>query len=232
MAKSKSDRAGNVRVGCAGWSLQKQHGDRFPGEGTHLKRYAARFPAVEINSSFYKPHRSATYARWAASVPQDFRFSVKVPNVATHERRLEDVDEVLEGFLAEATQLGDRLGPLLVQLPPSLSFSADIADGFFASLRDGFDGDVALEPRHASWFEPEADRLVTRYRVARVAADPAVVPAAAVPGGWNGLVYFRLHGSPRVYYSAYADDYLASLAKTLTRSARTAEVWCIFDNTA
>ena len=104
--------------------------------------------------------------------------------------------------------------------------------GSSPSLRDRFDGDVALEPRHASWFEPAADRLVTGYRIARVAADPAVVPAAAEPGGWDGLVYYRLHGSPKVYYSAYADEYLEALAKTLTRSARTAEVWCIFDNTA
>src|SRR6185312_6154680 len=72
-----------------------------------------------INSSFYKPHRPATYARWAASVPAGFRFSVKVPKLATHERRLVDTDDVLEAFLAEATQLGDKLGPLLVQLPPS-----------------------------------------------------------------------------------------------------------------
>jgi uncharacterized protein YecE (DUF72 family) len=232
VAKSKSDRSGHVCVGCAGWSLPKEHSGRFPAEGTHLERYATRFPAVEINSSFYRPHRPATYARWAASVPEDFAFSVKVPKVATHERRLENVDDVLDGFLAEATQLGDRLGPLLVQLPPSLSFSADIADGFFASLRDRFDGAVALEPRHASWFEPVADRLVTKYRIARVAADPAVVPAAAGPGGWDGLVYYRLHGSPKVYYSAYADEYLTSLANTLMCSARTAEVWCIFDNTA
>ena len=232
MATSKSDRPRKVRVGCAGWSLPGEHSDRFPAEGTHLERYAARFPAVEINTSFYRPHRPATYARWAASVPEDFGFSVKVPKVATHERRLVDADDVLDGFLAEAAQLGDKLGPLLVQLPPSLSFSADIADGFFASLRDRFDGDVALEPRHASWFGPVADRLVSGYRVARVAADPAVVPEAAEPGGWDGLVYYRLHGSPKVYYSAYADEYLASLAKTLTHSARTAGVWCIFDNTA
>ncbi len=232
VANSKADRSGNVRVGCAGWSLPIAHSDRFPAEGTHLKRYAARFPAVEINSSFYRPHRPGTYARWATSVPEDFGFSVKVPKVATHEHRLENVNDVLDDFLAEATQLGDRLGPLLVQLPPSLSFSADIADGFFASLRDRFDGAVAVEPRHASWFESVADRLVTRYRIARVAADPAVVPAAAEPGGWDGLVYYRLHGSPKVYYSAYADEYLASLAKTLTRCAQTAEVWCIFDNTA
>ncbi len=232
MARNKPDRPDTVRVGCAGWSLPKEHGDRFPAEGTHLERYAARFPAVEINSSFYKPHRPTTYARWASSVPEDFRFSVKVPKVATHERRLVDAGEVLDGFLAEVAQLGDKLGPLLVQLPPSLSFSADVAEGFFAALRDRFEGDAALEPRHASWFEPAADRLVTRYRVARVAADPAVVPAAAEPGGWDGLVYYRLHGSPKVYHSAYADEYLGALAKALSSASRSAAVWCVFDNTA
>ena len=221
-----------VLIGVAGWSLPKEHADRFPAEGSHLERYAARFPAVEINSSFYKPHRPTTYARWAESVPESFRFSVKVPKVATHEHRLADVGDVLEGFLAEATQLGDKLGPLLVQLPPSLVFSAKIAEEFFATLRERFDGLVAFEPRHPSWFETAAERLVTKYRVARVAADPAVVPAAAVPGGWDGLVYYRLHGSPRIYHSAYPDEYLEALARALTDAARSAEVWCIFDNTA
>ncbi|MGE3818906.1 MAG: DUF72 domain-containing protein [Isosphaeraceae bacterium] len=226
------ERPRKIRVGCAGWSLRKEYSDHFPTEGTHLGRYSARFPAVEINSSFHRSHRPATYARWADSVPEDFRFSVKLPKVITHERRLKDVEEPLDRFLGEATQLGGRLGPVLVQLPPSLSFSSIVAKGFFVSLRDRFAGDVALEPRHPSWFEPEADRLVTRYRIARVAADPAVVPLAAKPGGWDGLVYHRLHGSPQVYHSAYSVDDLANLAKTLTRSARTAEVWCVFDNTA
>src|SRR6476661_8928978 len=117
-----------IYVGVAGWPIPKPHAGLFPVEGSHLKRYAGRFNAVEINSSFYRPHRPATYARWAASVPADFRFAVKVPKVATHERRLVDVNDVLDSFLAEATQLGERLGPLLVQLPPSLSFSADIVD--------------------------------------------------------------------------------------------------------
>jgi uncharacterized protein YecE (DUF72 family) len=129
-------------------------------------------------------------------------------------------------------QLGNRLGPLLVQLPPSLTYSAEVAGRFFAALRGRFDGDVAVEPRHPTWFEPAAEQLVTSYRVARVAADPAVVPAAAEPGGWDGLVYYRLHGSPKVYYSAYPDESLEALAKTLARAAKSADVWCIFDNTA
>lgn len=232
VANRVSNHLNDVRIGCAGWSLPSNHHHRFPAEGSHLERYAAHFTAVEINSSFYRPHRPATYARWAASVPDDFLFSVKVPKVVTHERRLENVDDLLDRFLAEATQLGNRLGPLRVQLPPSLSFSADIANKIFGSLRNKFDGGVALEPRHASWFEPAADRLITDVRIARVAADPAAVPAAAEPGGSGSLAYHRLHGSPKVYHSAYADAYLAGLVKTLIRSARTAEVWCIFDNTA
>jgi uncharacterized protein YecE (DUF72 family) len=232
MTEGKPKHLRNVCVGCAGWSLPKEHSQRFPAEGTHLARYAARFPAVEINSSFYKPHRPATYARWAESVPADFAFSVKVPKVISHERRLVDANDVLDIFLAEVTQLGDRLGPLLVQIPPSLSFSAAIAERFFAAMRDRFHGAMALEPRHASWFDPVAERLLQQYRVSRVAADPAVVPAAALPGGWDDLVYYRLHGSPKVYYSAYADENLDALAKNLTHAARSAAVWCIFDNTA
>ena len=143
-----------------------------------------------------------------------------------------DVNDVLDRFLAEVIQLGDRLGPLLIQLPPSLAFSAGVAERFLVALRERFDRAVALEPRHASWFEPAADRLVARYLVARVAADPAVVAAAAEPGGWKGIVYYRLHGSPNVYHSSYADEYLEALAKELTRAARAAAVWCVFDNTA
>lgn len=226
------NRAGAISIGCAGWALPKGHAAKFPAEGTHLTRYAGRLPAVEINSSFYKPHKPATYARWAASVPAGFRFAVKVPKGATHTRRLAGTEDVLDRFLAEATALDGKLGPLLVQLPPSLAFTPAVAETFFAALRERFGGAVVLEPRHASWFAAEADRLVTRFRVARVAADPAVVEGAGEPGGWGGLVYYRLHGCPKVYYSAYDDGHLAALADKLTAAATSATVWCIFDNTA
>ncbi len=220
-----------MRIGCAGWSLPKEHADHFPGEGTHLERYAARFPGVEINTSFYRPHRPDTYARWADSTPETFRFSVKAPRVVTHERRLVDVADELDRFLGEVANLGDRLGPILVQLPPSQKF-VEKAETFFSLLRERFAGEVACEPRHATWFDAAAEQLLTKHRVSRVAADPAVLPAAAEPGGWQGLVYYRLHGSPRMYYSPYSRDRLQSLALRLIELARTASVWCIFDNTA
>jgi uncharacterized protein YecE (DUF72 family) len=223
-------------VGCAGWSLPRAEQHEFAEGGSHLERYATRFPAVEINSSFYRPHRPATYARWSASVPAAFRFAVKVPRSMTHERRLAggaELDALLDAFLAEAGTLGEKLGCLLVQLPPSLRFDAAVAGPFFAALAARTAVAVACEPRHASWFDPPADELLVAAGVARVAADPARVPAAAEPGGWRGLTYYRLHGSPRMYYSAYTDDYLDALAARM-RADRAAgrPVWCVFDNTA
>jgi uncharacterized protein YecE (DUF72 family) len=221
-----------IYIGCAGWSIPREHTEHFPANGTHLQRYAQRLPAIEINSSFYRPHRPETYARWAASVPESFRFAVKVPKEITHTRRLRDVTDPLDRFLSEIRALGDKLGPLLVQLPPSLRFEAEVAEAFFTTLRDRFKGGVVCEPRHASWFTDEAERLLLAAQVGRVAADPAPVPQAGQPGGWPGLVYFRLHGSPEMYVSAYSEAQLEALTQQLHALAQTAPAWCIFDNTA
>jgi uncharacterized protein YecE (DUF72 family) len=222
-----------VYTGCAGWSLPRDSWPQFPDTGTHLQRYARRLPAAEINSSFYRPHQPATYERWAGSVPPGFRFSVKLPKTITHEKRLRDCDALLEGFLAQTSGLGDTLGCLLVQLPPSLAFDAGAAKSFFTALRRQHAGPVALEPRHACWFTPEVDKVLTTLKIGRVLADPVLHAAGGAPGGWPGLVYVRLHGSPRMYYSSYSKATLQALALKLRESADSgAAVWCIFDNTA
>jgi uncharacterized protein YecE (DUF72 family) len=219
-------------IGTAGWSLPRAWQDAFPAEGSHLERYASVFRGVEINSSFYRQHKRATYARWAASVPADFRFAVKIPRAITHDQALVATDVLLEVFLEEATALGDRLGPLLVQLPPSLAFDTDVADEFFTTLAGLYGGDIVCEPRHTSWFDAPAEELLTRHQIARVAADPALVPDAAHPGGWKGLAYFRLHGSPQMYYSNYSAGYLTMIVEQLRSIApHDTARWCIFDNT-
>jgi uncharacterized protein YecE (DUF72 family) len=221
------------RIGCAGWSLPRALWNEFPPEGSHLERYAQVFDAVEIDTSFHRPHRRETYERWAAGTPASFRFAVKLPKTVTHERRLVDAMPPLDSFLAQAGGLGDRLGCLVVQLPPSLAFDADEAGRFLSDLRQRHAGAVALEPRHRSWFVPQADAMLARFEVGRVLADPVLFDEAAAPGGWSGLVYLRLHGSPRRYWSAYDDALLARLALRL-RLAREegARCWCILDNTA
>lgn len=219
-----------VRVGCAGWSLPREYAEHFTGDGTHLQRYASRLRCVEINSSFYRPHRPQTYARWAASVPDDFRFSVKVPKQITHVQRLRDCATGLDEFLAQCGELGNKLGCLLVQLPPSLAFEVQAAEDFFRCLRERFAGHVVLEPRHASWVE--AEPILQAYRIAQAAVDPSRIATDITPEGWRGFRYWRLHGSPRIYHDAYSAEYLAHLRLLLAEAATDAEVWCIFDNTA
>lgn len=222
-----------IRIGCAGWALRKEDADAFPPPGTHLARYAARFNAVEINSSFYRPHRRTTYERWAASVPRDFAFAVKIPKAITHTLRLECSEAALDEFLAEVSGLGAKVGPLLLQLPPSLELSLPTARTFFAQLRQRFAGSVVCEPRHASWFAKRGENLLRKFAIARAAVDPPLVSAAGDPGGDDRLRYYRLHGSPRTYYSAYDSRRLSEMAGWLQRDKRDGcEVWCIFDNTA
>jgi uncharacterized protein YecE (DUF72 family) len=217
-----------IRIGTAGWALRQEHKALFDEGASHLARYAGRLNAVEINSSFYRPHRTSTYARWARETPDGFRFSVKLPRAITHEARLKDAGGALDAFFAQCGGLGEKLGCVLIQLPPSLAFAPT---DFFARLRERHDGPAALEPRHASWFAPAVERLLARHRIARVAADPpagagagALLPA---PGGFAGFEYWRLHGSPKIYCSDYGDAFLGALAKRIG-----GEAWAIFDNTA
>lgn len=225
--------AGVLRVGCAGWTLPPAVRDGFPAGASHLARYARVFNAAEINSSFHRPHRPSTYERWAASVPPGFAFSAKLPKAITHERRLADCEGPVRAFLDEAAGLGDQLQCLLVQLPPSLAFDEAVAARFFDALAARTDCPVALEPRHASWFEPVVDGWLAARRIARVLADPVRHEAGRGPGGRQDLIYLRLHGSPRMYYSAYGEPMLRALARRIALEiAEGHDVWCMFDNTA
>lgn len=219
-------------IGCAGWSLRAEHAAHFPAAGSHLERYAAVFPMVEINSSFYRPHQPKTYARWAESVPDAFRFAVKVPRSITHDAGLRDVDTLLDRFAGEAGALGKKLGCLLVQLPTKFGFHDETVRDFFLRLQARFDCMIACEGRHPSWFSDTATEVLRERGVTRVIADPpAGQPGPHVPT--TNDIYVRLHGAPRIYYSSYSQAYLEALARDLAvHSAAGRTVWCIFDNTA
>lgn len=223
---------GRTLVGCAGWTVPREVAPSFPQEGSHLERFAQRLGAVEINSCFYRPHQPKTYARWADSVPDGFRFSVKVPRSITHDACLVGVEELLLRFAAEVGALGDKLGCVLVQLPPSAQFDGAIAAAFFTLLKQTFSCMIACEARHPTWFGDEATQLLAGAGVTRVIADPA----KGQPGphiATTANVYVRLHGSPRVYYSSYDSGYITHLAHDIAAHAGVGrDVWVIFDNTA
>lgn len=220
-------------IGTAGWSIPKAGASAFPTEGSHLERYAQRLTAVEINSCFYRHHKPTTYQRWRESTPDRFRFSVKLPKVITHEQKLAGGWQDLELFLAATSELREKRGPVLIQTPPSLAFREPVGRDFFERLRSAYDGPAAFEPRHASWFGDEATALLEAFDVARVAADPAILPIAARPGGSFRLVYYRFHGSPDIYLSQYEPAVLTTIGTLLDDATqRSDEVWCIFDNTS
>lgn len=222
----------SVQIGTAGWSIPRQIAGQFPVTGSGLERYAERFSVAEINSSFHRPHRVSTWQRWHDSVPPDFRFSVKLPKTITHQAKLRDCEDLLTEFLAQAHTLAEKLAVLLVQLPPKLELDASVADRFFSDLSARTPASLACEPRHPSWFTPEAHDFLNRHKVARVAADPAICEGAAEPGGWAGLAYWRLHGSPVIYRSSYSDRIDHYAHRVLVSAERAQSTWCIFDNTA
>jgi uncharacterized protein YecE (DUF72 family) len=214
------------RIGTAGWSVPR---DRKEQE-THLHRYSRIFSCVEINSSFYRPHRASTWAKWSQETPSYFRFSIKAPKTITHEAKLCDTAHLLEAFFEQIMPMGEKTGPILFQLPPSLSFDRAVAEDFFSSLRKFYKGEVALEPRHATWFTASVNILLKEKEITRVAADPPKGgPAAVEPEGDSGLAYYRLHGAPKTYYSNYEEDFLTALASRIKAKDN---VWVVFDNTA
>lgn len=219
-------------VAVAGWAIRKEQRDLFAAEGSHLQRYASRFDAGEINSSFYGSHQRATYERWAETVPAQFRFAVKMPKWLTHEQCLEDTGEALARFLGEIRGLGSKLGCVLVQLPPGLAYDPRTVEAFFTSLRVRYRGPVACEPRHPTWFTGAADRRLEAHGVGRVAADPSCGEEGDQPSGSERIAYFRLHGSPVMYHSSYDGGYLDALADRIRQLAIDRRVWCVFDNTA
>lgn len=239
-----------VTIGIAGWALPRHDIDLFPPAafGSNLARYAATFDAVEINSSFYRPHKPETYARWAESVPASFRFAVKLPRTITHEKRLQDIEPDLDRFVAEAGTLGPKLGWVLMQTPPSLRFDPRAAEALFTSLRAGlgiiashrpaFGGQpgtatsgvtLACEARHGSWFGDEATALMREMGVIRVIADPPAGEPGPFMATHAGDAYVRLHGSPLIYRSIYEPERLAQVAKWLRGQQGRALV--TFDNT-
>ena len=218
-----------LKIGTAGWSLPKDiRAFAAPGNSI-LERYASCYNCVEINSCFYRPHRPATFSRWADSVPDDFSFSLKLSKAITHQKKLINVEDDLASFVEAASGLQEKWGCMLIQIPPSLDFQLDIAKDFFRTLRDLYEGKVAFEPRHVSWGTEPASQLLKIFNIARVVADPLRVFA---DHSRDPFIYYRWHGSPEMYRSAYTDKALDDLAADIKKKkAAGLDVWCIFDNT-
>lgn len=215
-------------VGVAGWGLPTAQKKDFETEGSNLQCYSKVFNCVEINSSFYREHQFSTYQRWGESVPHDFRFSVKLSQVFTHQLRLQVRERDLAKSLENLYGLEEKLKVILVQLPPSLEYDSKAAEDFFIKLRKYFDQTIVLEARNLSWINRSAFTMMQDLGISKVLADPEKCPGGSEVFETGDLAYFRYHGSPIIYRSSYSQDQLKSLALS-AKSFR--QSWCIFDNT-
>jgi uncharacterized protein YecE (DUF72 family) len=201
----------SVLIGTSGWQYRHWKGRLYPAglaQKAWLEHYAARFATVEVNATFYRLPAPATAEAWAARVPDDFVFAVKLSRYLTHIRRLRDPEEPVARFMAVAEALGPRLGPVLMQLPPTMR--ADL-DALGATLRRFPAGvRVAVEPRHDTWFTPELYALLERHRAALCWADrPRWRPPYVRTADWG---YLRLHEGRATPRPCYGRDALAAWA--------------------
>jgi uncharacterized protein YecE (DUF72 family) len=219
----------STHVGLAGWGLPPELRDRPEGQSV-LARYAEVFNAVEINSTHYKFHQPKTFARWCMEVPADFRFAVKMHRDISHVQRLTRIDEAMR-FLNPLEAFGEKLGVVLLQLPPSLDFTLD-TEVFLRDLASEYAGAIAVEPRHPSWAQGSVEQLLQQLRMARVAADPPLITERVIAGGDRALSYYRFHGNPQMYRSVYSEERLVELSSSIIKERPAAgSTFVFFDNT-
>lgn len=187
-----------IHVGTSGWQYDSWKGRFYPRDlpkSGWLAHYATRFPVVEVNNSFYQLPKPETFDRWRSEVPDRFRFVVKASRYITHIRRLRDGREPVRLFWSRATRLGDKLGPVLFQLPPNFDADPPRLQGFLRVLPAEMR--AAFEFRHDSWRTQEVHELLDRHGAAWVLADrPGWRVPLIVTGGWS---YIRFHQGRRAH---------------------------------
>jgi len=181
-----------ILVGTSGWQYADWRGDLYPRDvpqRSWLRFYAARFPTVEVNNTFYRLPEERTFARWREQTPPGFVMTVKASRYVTHVRRLRDVAEPIRTMLERAAGLGDRLGPVLFQLPPTLGADAGLLRDALAAVPK--DVRAAFEFRHRSWFDDRTYATLADAGAAIVLADrPGTRATEIVTAGWT---YVRFH---------------------------------------
>ncbi len=190
-------------IGTSGWNYRHWKDDFYAGvpQRRWLEVYAERFPAVEVNATFYRLQERHTFERWRNMTPAGFRFAIKGNRYLTHNRKLRDPPESVGLERERATGLGDKLAVVLWQLPRNLHSDMERLSGFADALGAWPETRHALEFRHRSWFGAEVADCLARNRLAVCQSDAADWPL------WDAvtadLVYVRLHGHERTYASGY-----------------------------
>ncbi|WP_309115780.1 DUF72 domain-containing protein [Saccharothrix sp.] len=227
-----------IRVGTSGWLYPPWRGVFYPKGLPHrreLEHLSHRVNSVELNGTFYSLQRESSFRAWHAQTPDDFLFAVKGGRFITHMKRLRDPDQALAKFFQSGVfLLGDKLGPFLWQLPPTLRFDPPLLADFFAHLPRSHDGRPlrhALEARHESFRTDAFPDLLREHDIALVIADTAN-KFPYLEDVTADFVYIRLHGEEELYVSGYTDESLDRWAAKIRAWATTRDVYVYFDNDA
>ncbi|MBC5991992.1 DUF72 domain-containing protein [Pontibacter cellulosilyticus] len=224
----------NLYIGTSGWSYRWQE-VLYPADlksADRLSYYATQFNATEINSSFYHFTMAKTIEKWLATTPSYFKFAPKLHQEITHKLKFTDIDEPLEKFMSRYLLMGERLGPVLVQIAGSFRYDRLVAEAFYRTLREKYtDTAFALEARHVSWFTEESLDLMREYDITAVMASAGKrFPGTEV--STTDTIYLRLHGDEKMYTSSYSDEKLeryAFMIKDWLEDEK--QVWIFFNNT-
>ena len=232
MTREQGAREQRLHIGTSGWSYDHWKGPFYPEDlprAGWLEYYASRFRAAEINNSFYKLPSAQTLSEWRDATPREFRFAAKASRYITHMKKLKDAEDTLANFLEPVSTLGDKLGPILLQLPPHWHLNLERLHTFLEQLDHSGGYAFAMEFRDPSWFCPEVCEALAEHDVAFCIYDlegrqsPSEVTAS--------FVYIRLHGPEGAYQGRYDDRSLRQWARAMeTWLGDGRHVYCFFDN--
>lgn len=220
-----------VWIGTSGWQYHHWDGSFYPSgvaKAEQLRYYADRFQVVEVNATFYKLPGPGVLGTWAAETPDDFVFVVKASRFLTHMKKLKDPEEPVERLMSRARELGSKMGPVLLQLPPNMHRNEERLDAALALLAP--QARVAVELRHDSWFAAGVREVLARHGAALCLADRE---ARAITPLWRTADwgYLRFHGGSAAPPGCYDRKTLAGWANRLVDLwKKSEEVYAFFNN--
>lgn len=221
---------GKIRIGTSGWSYAHWKGPFYPEkirDSELFEFYVRKLDTVEINSSFYHLPLRKTFEKWRACSPDSFVFAVKASRFITHTKRLKDCGQAVENFRERALGLGEKIGPVLFQLPPGLKFDPERLNLFLQELP----GDLrySFEFRNSTWFHAETYSLLSEFRASfclyELNGKTSPLETTA------DFVYIRLHGPGGKYQGRYSREQLRTWSEKFKQWAKESrDVFCYFDN--
>ncbi len=217
-------------IGTSGWQYRSWRETFYPSgmpQARWLEHYAARFQTVEVNNAFYRLPEARTFTDWASRTPDDFHVAVKMSRYLTHVRRLRQPAEPVQLFLSRARHLGAKLGPVLLQLPPTLRADIPALDATLGCFPSAVR--VAVELRHESWFTDETAGLLAGHGAALCLADgPKLRTPLWRTADWG---YVRFHEGRATPHPCYGRAALSSWARRLADTwGEDADVFAFFNN--